>query len=91
MLAPHLETQSLPGFAASCCGNCCSGRAGALLLGGKGAAGAEEYLNHPSFMQRSLQNYRHKGKMKLRATQTKWNGLKNVSTPDLSLVMAVSN
>lgn len=67
----------------SCCGNCCSGRAGALLLGGKGAAGAEEYLNHPSFMQRSLQNYTHQGKMKLRS-HTKWNGLKNVSTPCLS-------
>lgn len=63
VLVPHLEAQSLLGFAISYCGNdCCSVRAGALLLGGKGAAGADEYLNHPSFMQRSLQNYTHGGK-----------------------------
>lgn len=63
VLVPHLEAQSLLGFAISYCGNdCCSVRAGALLLGGKGAAGADEYLNHPSFMQRSLQNYTHRGK-----------------------------
>lgn len=64
MPVPHLEAQSLLGFAISSCGiDCCSGRAGALLLGGKeGAAGADEFLNHPSFMQRSLQNYTHWGK-----------------------------
>lgn len=63
MPVPHLEAQSLLGSAAGCCGNdCCSGRAGALLLGGKGAAGADESLKHPSFMQRSLQNYTHWGK-----------------------------
>lgn len=63
MPVPHLQAHSLLGFAISSCGiDCCSGRAAALLLGGKGAAGADEYLNHPSFMQRSLQNYTHRGK-----------------------------
>lgn len=63
VLVPHLEAQSLLGFAISSCGNdCYSGRNGALLLGGKGAAGADEYLNHTNFMQSSLQNGTLRGK-----------------------------
>ena len=72
LLIPHLEPRSLLWFAISYCVNDCNVRVGIMVLGGEGAAGADEHLKPLKFYAKIFAKlHTLQGKMKMRS-HTDW-------------------